>query len=115
MLFLHLSISRGRMAITLVKRAAKGRVFTIELDSGDALKKVSVPNGPQRLLLEGTIGSLRHAGFVEDSILELVGTKGSLRVDLSRKDLVGCGVQSQQEHMIPNRSNQAPFARRSSF
>ena len=65
----------------------KGRVFTIELDSGDALKRVSVPNGAQRILLEGTIGPLKRAWFVEDSILELVGTRGVLRVDLSKNDL----------------------------
>ena len=75
------------MAIAQVKRGVKGRVFTVELDSGDALAKVSVPNGAQGLFLEGTIGLLKRAGFVEDSILELVGSGGILRVDLSKKDL----------------------------
>jgi len=75
------------MAILEAKEGVKGRVFTIELDSGDALKRVSVPNGAQRILLEGTIGQLKHARFVEDAILELVGTGGVLRVDLSRNDL----------------------------
>ncbi len=37
--------------------------------------------------MEGTIGSLKRAEFVEDSVLELVGTNGVLRVDLSGKDL----------------------------
>ena len=69
------------------KQAITRRVFTIELDSGDALKKVSVPNGTQRIFLEGTIGSLKHARFLEGSILELFGTEGVLRVDLSRDDL----------------------------
>jgi len=68
-------------------RTVPGRVFTIELDSGSDLKKVSIPNGPQRLLLEGTIGSLKHAKFVENAVLELEGTGGTLRVDLSREDL----------------------------
>ena len=64
-----------------------GRVFTIELDSGNDLRKVNVPNGAGRLLIEGTIGSLRRAGFVEDSVLELVGSRGILRVDLSSEDV----------------------------
>ena len=69
------------------KRTITRRVFTIELDSGDALKKVSVPNGTQRIFLQGTIGSLKHARFLEGSILELFGTEGVLRVDLSKEDL----------------------------
>jgi len=73
--------------MTEVRRRVAGRVFTIELNAGSDLKKVSIPNGPQRLLLEGTIGSLKHAKFVEDSVLELVGTGGTLRVDLSREDI----------------------------
>lgn len=81
------SFGRGKMTASGAKRVAKERVFSIELDSGNALKKVSVPNGTQRILLEGTIGSLEHAKFVEDTILELVGTEGVLRVDLSKEDL----------------------------
>jgi hypothetical protein len=69
------------------KELRKGRIFSIELDSGNDLKKVSVPNGSRRILLEGTIGTLREAMFVEDSVLQLVGSGGVLRVDLSREDL----------------------------
>ena len=65
----------------------KGRAFVIELDSGDCLKKVSIPNGNQRILIEGTIGKLKRAEFVEDLVLELVGAGGVLRVDLAREDL----------------------------
>ena len=82
-----LTFSRGRMTTSGAKRGVTGRVFTIELDSGDALKKVNVPNGTQRILLEGTIGALEKARFMEDAILELAGTGGVLRVDLSRNDL----------------------------
>ena len=69
------------------KSTDAGRVFSVELDSGSDVRKLSVPNGSQRIMMEGTIGALRHAGFVEDSVLELVGTAGILRVDLSREDL----------------------------
>jgi hypothetical protein len=69
------------------KELGKGRIFSVELDSGKDLMKVSVPNGRRRILLEGTIGTLREAGFVEDSILQLAGSEGVLRVDLSREDL----------------------------
>jgi hypothetical protein len=63
------------------------RIFSVELDSGDDLLKVSIPNRSQRILMEGTIGTLKQAGFVEDAVLELVGTNGVLRVDLSREDM----------------------------
>ena len=63
------------------------RVFTLELNSGTGLKKVNVPDGTQRLLMEGTIGTLKRAKFVEGAILELIGTEGTLRVDLSLEDL----------------------------
>jgi hypothetical protein len=70
------------------EQRAKARVFSVELNSGSEVKKLNVPNGAQRFLLEGTIGVLKQADFVEDSVLELIGTTGVLRVDLSREDLV---------------------------
>ena len=65
----------------------KGRVFTIELDSGSDLKKVTVPYGGRHILIEGTIGLLKHAELLENAILELVGTGGVLRVDFTKEDL----------------------------
>ena len=63
------------------------RIFTIELDSGGLLTKVSVPNGAHGVLLEGTIGVLVRARFVETNVLEIAGTGGVLRLDLAREDL----------------------------
>jgi len=59
----------------------------VELDSGDDLLKVNIPNRSQRIMVEGTIGALKRAEFVDDAVLELVGTNGTLRVDLSKDDL----------------------------
>jgi len=70
------------------KREATGtRGFSIELDSGNDLKRVNVPNGNQRILVEGTIGALRRVEFVENSVLEVTGSNGILRVDLAMEDL----------------------------
>jgi len=63
------------------------RVFSVELNSGSDLRNVNLPSESQHLMMEGTIGSLEHAEFIEDSVLELVGTRGVLRVDLSPRDL----------------------------
>jgi hypothetical protein len=65
------------------------RVFTVELNSGRSLKRVSVPDGNRRILLEGSIGTLIRARLVEGSILEISGTNGVLRVDLAKEDLAG--------------------------
>jgi len=70
------------------KREATGiRAFSIELDSGSDLRRVNIPNGNQRILMEGTLGALRSVGFVENSVLEVTGSNGILRVDLSMEDL----------------------------
>ncbi len=69
------------------KAVEKKRAFTIELNSKTDVERVMVPNGTGGFLVEGTIGTLKHVTFVEDSVLELTGTKGILRVDLSREDL----------------------------
>jgi len=69
------------------KQSGKERVFTVELNSKSDVKNLSVQNGVRRTLIEGTIGVLKHAGFVEDTVLELTGTRGVLRVDLAREDL----------------------------
>jgi len=67
--------------------AADGRSFSIELDSGSDLKRVNIPNGTQRLLVEGSIGALKRVEFVENSVLEVTGSNGVLRVDLALEDL----------------------------
>ena len=69
------------------KPVDKKRAFTIELNSKTDIERVMVPNGAGGFLIEGTIGTLKHVGFVENSVLELTGTKGTLRVDLSVDDL----------------------------
>lgn len=62
------------------------RVFTIELKSKGDVKNVTLDGG-ERVFIEGTLGSFRRAHFVEDVVLEVVGSNGELRVDLGTKDL----------------------------
>ncbi len=62
------------------------RVFTIELRSKGDLKNVSL-DGDQKVFIEGSLGPLKRAKFVEDLVLEVIGSKGELRIDLSQKDL----------------------------
>jgi hypothetical protein len=62
-------------------------VFTVELKSRGNVKNVALSNGAQGVLIEGTLGALKRAEFVEDIVLEVTGDNGVLRVDLAREDL----------------------------
>jgi hypothetical protein len=71
----------------MTEEDAKGvRTFTIELKSKGHLKNVSLDND-QSVFIEGSIGYLKRARFVEDIILEVVGSNGELRIDLGTRDL----------------------------
>jgi hypothetical protein len=64
------------------------RFFSVELKSKTSLNNVTIANGSsESVLVEGTIGKLVEAAFVEDVILEVVGEKGVLRINLEQKDL----------------------------
>lgn len=64
------------------------RFFSVELKSKADLKSITLENGSQdSVLVEGTIGELVQAMFVEDVILEIVGAKGTLRINLKATEL----------------------------
>jgi hypothetical protein len=64
------------------------RFFSIELKSKADLKSITLENGSKNsVLVEGTIGELVQAMFVEDVILEIVGTKGTMRINLKPNEL----------------------------
>jgi hypothetical protein len=70
------------------KTENKERVFSVELKSKRHLKNVTLTNGSSdSVLVEGTIGELVQATFEEDIILEVVGKKGVLRIDLSENEI----------------------------
>jgi hypothetical protein len=69
-------------------KSEKGElVFTVELKSRGNVKNVTLSNGAQGVLIEGTLGVLKRAEFVEDVVLEVTGDNGVLRVDLTKEDL----------------------------
>ena len=64
------------------------RFFSIELKSGLNLKNVTLTNeSQQNVLIEGTIGELQRAEFSEGIILEVVGDKGVLRINLALDEI----------------------------
>jgi hypothetical protein len=66
----------------------KERFFSVELTSKNHLKNVTLTNGSyDNVLVEGTIGELVAATFSEDEILEVMGKKGVLRINLAQTDI----------------------------
>ncbi|HLN90035.1 MAG TPA: hypothetical protein VK253_08215 [Candidatus Binatia bacterium] len=65
------------------------RFFSVELKSKVNLKNITLTNGSQEenVLVEGSIGELQRAEFSEGIILEVVGDKGVLRINLSQDDI----------------------------
>lgn len=64
------------------------RFFSVELKSKVNLKNITLTNGGQEnVLVEGSIGELLRAEFSEDIVLEVVGDKGVLRINLSPDDI----------------------------
>ena len=60
----------------------------MELKSKRHLKNVTLTNGSSdSVLIEGTIGKLVRATFTEGIILEVIGKKGVLRIDLGEGEI----------------------------
>jgi hypothetical protein len=80
------------------KTIRKERVFSVELKSKRNLKNVTLTNGSSdSVLVEGTIGELVQATFAEGIILEVVGKKGILRIDLREDEIKKTTEQNRIE------------------
>lgn len=63
-------------------------MFSIELKSKEHLKNIILTNaGTGNVLMEGFLGQLETLTFTEGIMFEIKGSKGSLRMDLSKKEL----------------------------
>ena len=70
------------------KAMEKERSFSIELKSKVNLKNMTLnDNSQENAVIEGTIGKLEHAEFVEDMVLEVQGKKGVLRIDIDENEI----------------------------
>lgn len=62
--------------------------FCIELYSRDHIKRISLPEGSgDRLLIEGFLGGLVETELIENIMLEIKGTGGVIRLDLTKEEL----------------------------
>ena len=72
----------------------RDKSFSIELHSKTHLKTIKLVNECASVLIEGTIGQLQQAKFVENILLEVTGSKGVLRIDLTPDQI---GVENKAE------------------
>jgi hypothetical protein len=80
------------------KSINKERVFSVELKSKRNLKNITLTDGSSdSVLVEGTIGELVQATFAEGIILEVVGKKGILRIDLREDEIKKTTEQNRIE------------------
>jgi len=64
------------------------RFFSVELKSKVHLKNVTLTNGSaDNALIEGTLGELVQATFEDELIFEVVGTKGTFRINLAQNEI----------------------------
>ena len=72
--------------MTQTRNGKDKRMFTIELKSKSDVKNVSL-DGDEKIFIEGSLGSFQRAQFIEDLVLEVIGSNGELRIDLAMRDL----------------------------
>ncbi len=80
--------------------ARTNRSFSVELNSKNQIKNISIAQEAQKedVLIEGDIGSLVQAHFTEGIMLEVIGEKGVLRLDLREKDITKPKTQGNDCH-----------------
>ena len=62
--------------------------FSIELTSREHFKSIRLGNeGKDQVFVEGFLGELLELKLVEESMLEVTGTNGTFRLDVSWKEL----------------------------
>lgn len=68
--------------------AKQEHAFSIELSSPAFVKQVYLSSsGRRKALFEGALGELREVKMIEDAILEIRGSDGTLRIDISIGEL----------------------------
>ena len=61
--------------------------FSVQLKCKEYVKTVSLADETE-VLFEGYLGELESLGIIEEAVVEIKGSKGVLRVDLTRSQLM---------------------------
>jgi hypothetical protein len=70
------------------KKNGTSHLFSIELVSRDHLKCLILPiKNDAKVLIEGFLGDIEEIGIIEGLMLEINGSKGTLKMDLSEEEI----------------------------
>jgi hypothetical protein len=70
------------------KTKANQRFFSVELKSKTDLQNLTVANSASEgVLIEGNLGEFLEASFEEGIILQVVGTEGTLRINIAESEI----------------------------
>jgi hypothetical protein len=70
------------------KKISEEHGFSVELNSKEHMKRFTILNGAEsRVLVEGFLGELQQITLVEGLMLEVKGTNGTLRIDVTDDEL----------------------------
>ena len=64
-----------------------GRSFSVEIKSKEYLDKISIYDDDHGVLIEGEFGELCYLSLHEDKLLEIQGSKGVFRIEISRSEI----------------------------
>jgi len=68
--------------------AKQEHAFSVELKSPASIRRVYLSfSGRNQVLFEGALGELSDVRMIEDAILEISGSNGTLRLDMSPREL----------------------------
>ena len=71
-----------------MERRVDEHTFSIEMKSKSDLKNVSISDkSAEPVLIQGELGRLDEVYFLEGVTLEFWGSKGTLRLDISKEEL----------------------------
>jgi hypothetical protein len=80
-------------------RIEKKRSFSVELKSRASLTNFALGDSSQEnVLIEGTLGKLLHASLSDCVVLEVVGDKGVLRINLTKDEIREEGKKNDVEN-----------------
>jgi hypothetical protein len=72
------------------RKASSQHGFSLELEGKEHLKRFSIlDDSGKRVLFEGFLGELKEISLVEDSMFEVRGSNGILRIDMTEQELRG--------------------------
>ena len=63
--------------------------FSVQMSSAESISGLVINRKKDRVFIEGELGQLKEAEYVEGKVLTITGENGVLRIDICRETLLG--------------------------